>query len=40
MKIKVYSPNGKELSNNAEKINVCSLCYKLTLIENMYEKGL
>ena len=39
MKIKVYSPNGKELSIHAKKINVCPLCHKLALIENMYENG-
>ena len=39
MQIKVYSPNGKELSIHTEKINVCPLCHKLALIENMYENG-
>ena len=37
MQIKVYSPNGKELLIHTEKINVCLLCHKLALIENMYE---
>ena len=37
MQIKAYSPNGKELSIHTEKINVCLLCHKLALIENMYE---
>ena len=39
MQIKVYSPNGKELSIHIEKINVCPLSHKLALIENMYENG-
>lgn len=39
MQIKVYSPNGKELSIHTEKINVCPLCHKLALIENINENG-
>ena len=35
MKIKVYSPNGKELSIRAEKLNECPLCHELALIENI-----
>ena len=37
MKIKVYSPNGKELSIRAEKLNECPLCHELALIENINE---
>ena len=37
MKIKVYSPNGKELSIHAKKLNECPLCHKLALIENINE---
>jgi transcription elongation factor Elf1 len=37
MQIKVYSPNGKELSIHAEKLNECPLCNKLVLIENINE---
>ena len=40
MQIQISSTNGKELSIHTEKINVCLLCHKLALIENMYEKGL
>ena len=39
MQIKVYLPNGKELSIHTEKINVCPLCHKLALIENINENG-
>ena len=39
MQIKVYSPNGKELSIHTEKINICPLCHKLALIENINENG-
>ena len=34
MKIKVYSPNGKELSIHAKKLNECPLCHKLAFITN------
>ena len=37
MKIKVYAPNGKELSINAKKLNECPLCNKLVLMENINE---
>lgn len=37
MKIKVYSPNGKELSIHAKKLNECPLCHELALIENINE---
>ncbi len=37
MKIKVYSPNGKELSICAKKLNECPLCHKLALMENINE---
>lgn len=32
MKIKVYAPNGKELSIHAKKLNECPLCNKLAFI--------
>lgn len=37
MKIKVYSPNGKELSIRAKKLSECPLCHELALIENINE---
>ena len=37
MKIKVYAPNGKELSIRAKKLSECPLCNKLALIENINE---
>lgn len=37
MKIKVYSPNGKELSIHAKNLSECPLCHKLALIENINE---
>lgn len=37
MKIKVYSPNGKELSIRANKLIECPLCNELALIENINE---
>lgn len=39
MKIKVYSPNGKELSIHAKKLSECPLCHELALIENVNENG-
>lgn len=37
MKIKVYSPNDKELSIYAKKLNECPLCHELALIEKINE---
>jgi len=34
MKIKIYSPNGKELLIHVKKLNECPLCHKLTFITN------
>ena len=39
MKIKVYSPNGKNFQFMLKKLSECPLCHKLALIENMYENG-
>lgn len=37
MQIKVYSPNGKELSIRAKKLNECPLCHELSMIEHSNE---
>jgi len=37
MKIKVYSPNGKELLINVKKLSECPLCHELSLIEKSDE---
>ena len=36
-KIKVYAPNGKELSIRAKKLSECPLCHELSLIEKSDE---